>query len=379
MVAPASAMAAQSLAVTSPTGFPAGGHPTYSTKISLDSAAGTPSTVTIKLAPGVLAAPSANPSCVKRTQHTASCQIGGGSVTLLGLAPLPVTAYLAPPPNRADVVGIDVVPNVLGSPVTHAGGKLVQTASGNVQTVLNLSLSSLGPLAGLVTGMTLTVNGTLDGKPFNRMPTNCSPGHTTLTVAYAKRTESVNASPDFKPTGCAKLPYAPKAAGTARASSTVAGQVVTAVTQKVGEAASARTVLTLPSSVVAANPNAISRLNTSIPVGSAQVNSPLLPLPLKGNIYLTGQAPNIKLLFKFPPPAALTLTGLVDLAKNSVTIPVVPDVPLTRLQVTFPGGPEGLLYAACPTKPARLIGTFTSQSGKTVSSAGPLTVTGCPG
>jgi hypothetical protein len=374
---PSAALGAQSLAVTSAHGFPAGGDPSYTTNVTLDSSAGTPSSVTIRLAPGVLAAPSANPSCVASAQHTAACQIGTGSVSLAELLPVPVTAYLVPPPSKGDVVGIDVVPPT-GTPVTHAGAQLVQTPTGNVQTVLRLSLSGLGPLAGAVTGMSLTVNGTLDGKPFNRMPTNCSPGHSQLTVAYGQRTETVTAAPDFTPTGCASLPYAPRIAGTAAANRTQAGQVVTTVTQAAGEAASRRTALTLPAGIVSPNVASITLQNKPTPVGSVVSTSPLLPVPLRGKIFLRGTFSKPYLLFKFPPPAALTLTGQVNLNTNTVTIPVVPDVPLTRLQVTFPGGPDGLLYATCPRRPAIMSGRFTAQSGATASAAHRFTVTGCP-
>jgi hypothetical protein len=377
LVAAPAALGAQSLAVTSPTGFPAGGDPTYTTDIQLDSSAGTPSNVTITLAPGVLAAPSAHPSCLKTTQHTSACQIGTGSVTLSGLTPVSVTAYLAPPPSPADVVGIDVVPGLRGAPVTHAGGRLVQTPAGNVQTVLQLNLSGLGPLASLVTGMSLTVNGTLDGKPFNRMPTNCSPGQSQLTVVYSQGTETVPAAPDFAPTGCAALPYAPRVSGTVHRARSGAGTVVTNVTQTAAEAASAKTVLTLPTSAVIPNNASITLQNTSTPVGSVVSASPLLPVPLSGKIYLKGTFQKPYLLFKFPPPAALTLTGRVNLTTNAVTIPVVPDVPLTRLTVTFPGGPKGLLVVSCPRRPAKLSGRFTSQSGKTVRATRRLTVTGC--
>lgn len=377
LLAPASALADQSFGVFSDSGFPAGGDPTYSTQIALDTLAGTPSSITVKLAPGVLAAPSANPSCLKTTQHTPSCQIGSGEVdTSVPLVAIPVTAYLAPPPKRADVVGIDVAAAGI---VTHAGAQLVQNAAGNVQTVLNLSLSSLGPLAGQVTGMTLTINGTLDGKPFNRMPTNCSPGHSQVTVVYSRRTETTTASPDFQPTGCSSLPYAPKVTGTVHRTRSGAGTVVTNETQAVGEAASAKTILTLPTTAVMPNNAAITLQNTSTPVGSVVSASPLLPAPLMGKIYLRGTFQRPYLLFKFPPPAALTLTGKVNLITNAVTIPVVPDVPLTRLTVTFPGGPKGLLVVSCPSRPAKLSGQFTSQSGRTVSATHRLTVTGCTG
>lgn len=381
LLTPASALAKQSLAISSPTGFPAGGDPTYTTNIALDSSAGTASTVKVSLAPGVLASPAANPSCVKSTQDTATCEIGTGSVsTSLGLS-VPYTAYLAPPPSPDDVVGIDVVTDIPLLPVTHAGGQIVQTVSGNVQTVLSLSLSGLGSLAQFVTGMSLTVNGTLDGKPFNRMPTNCSPGLSTLTVIYTNQTETTVASPDITPTGCSTLPYSPRANATAHAvvHGIGAGTVVQTITQPAGQAASARTTLLLPKTALLPNIAAVKYQNTSTPVGSAVAASPLLPTPLRGHIFLKGTLQKPVLLFKFPPPAALTLTGRVNLSSDSVTIPVIPDVPLTRLQVTFPGGPAGMLVVGCPTTPAKLKGFFVAQSGKKASSTQTVTVKGCPG
>src|SRR5207248_1936138 len=64
LLAPALASADQSFQVTSSTGFPAGGNPSYTTTQTLDSAKmGAPGKVTIALAPGVLASLAANPSC----------------------------------------------------------------------------------------------------------------------------------------------------------------------------------------------------------------------------------------------------------------------------------------------------------------------------
>ena len=101
LATPALASAAQSLAVTSPTGFRAGGDPTYTTTTSLDTSAGTPSKVKIAFAPGVLASTTANPSCITGApQYTPACQIGDGSATILGL-PIPFKAYLVKPPSNA--------------------------------------------------------------------------------------------------------------------------------------------------------------------------------------------------------------------------------------------------------------------------------------
>ena len=291
-VVPALASAAQSLGVTSAHGFPAGGDPSYTTTINLDTSAGAPGKVTIALAPGALASVAANPSCSKGApQYTSACQIGTGSATVLGLVPASLNAYLVPPPASADLVGIDLVPspNLGLIPTTHIGGQLVQTSSGNVQVVLGLDLSSLGSTASLLTTMSLTINGTLNGKPFTRMPTNCSPGSSTITIAYKNKTETSTASPDFKPTGCSSLPFAPTVTGSAVEDPNDEGVAVsTTVTQAPNEAASASTGLVLPSPTLTPNFKAVPLQNSATPVGSATVNTPLLATPLVGQAYLTG-------------------------------------------------------------------------------------------
>jgi hypothetical protein len=377
LVAPASASAVQSLGITSPTGFPAGGDPTYTTNISLDTSAGTASKIALSLAPGVLAAPSANPSCLKTTQDSGTaCEIGTGTVTA-GLA-LPVTAYLAPPPKKGDVVGIDIV--AAGLVTTHGGGKLVQTKSGNVQTQLQLNLSSLPPVvASMLTSMSLTINGTLDNKPFNRMPTNCSPGSSSVTITYANKTETTAASPDFAPTGCSALPFSPQLTAAARPSvhGRGAGTVITTITQASGQAATAKETLMMPASALDPNLASIKWQNKHHPLGSVLAVSPLLPTPLHGLVFLKGTIAKPLVVFKFPPPAAMSLTGAVNVSTNSFTIPVVPDVPLTRLKVTFPRGPAGLLAVKCTKQPAAIKGSFVGQNGIRSTSSHAVTLRGC--
>lgn len=379
LAGPSVASAAQSFAVTSPTGFPAGGDPTYTTTINLDTSAGTPGKVSIQLAPGVLASVSANPSCVQgAAQHTSACQIGTGSASLMSALPISLTAYLVPPPTSSDLVGIDLVPSA--GPVTHIGAQLSQTASGAVATVLHLDLSSLGGLASLLTKMSLTVNGTLDGKPFNRMPTNCSPGSSTLTITYASKTETSTGSPDFKPTGCSALPYHPSLSGTATKDAHDGGAAVsTTVTQGADEAASAATTLLLPWPTLAPNFNSLGLQNTATPVGSATTATSLLPTPLTGKVLFTGtpQAPTLTL--KFPPPAVLTLVGSVNLAQHSVTFSDIPDVPVTNLTVTLFGGSNSLLTAGCNTPSGTLGGSFVGQNGTSAKASIPITISGCSG
>ena len=374
LATPALASAAQSLAVTSPTGFPAGGDPTYTTTTSLDTSAGTPSKVKIAFAPGVLASTTANPSCTTGApQYTSACQIGGGSATILGL-PIPFKAYLVKPPSSADLVGIDIVTSVPGVAVTHAGGALVQTPAG-VSTVLSLTLSGQSQS---ITKMSVTVDGTLNGKPFTRMPTNCSPAPTMLTVVYSKRTETTKASPDFAPKGCSSLPYAPKMSGSLVKDAHDSGvAATTVVTQAANEAASSQNRLRLPYPTTAPNFAALTLLNKPVPVGAATTASPLLAHPLRGKVFLTGSPSALKLTIRFPPPATLTLTGTVDPATSVVTFLHVPDVPVTRLTVALFGGPKALLSGDCGKPKGTLSGGFVGQNGKVVNVHRPISLTGC--
>ncbi len=384
LAAPALASAAQSFQVTSPTGFPAGGDPSYTTTQVLDSGSmGAPGKVTITLAPGALASLAANPSCVKTVQYTSACRVGSGSAsTSLGVG-LGLTAYLVPPPNPAtDAAGIDLLTGPPANQTTHVAIALVQNPStGNVASVLKLDLSGLGPLGSILTKMSLTVNGTLGGKPFTRMPSNCNvTQHSSLTVQYANGTETTQASPDFAPTGCASLPFNPQVSGSLVKDSGDNGvKVVTTQTQALGEAAGASTTLELPWPAVIANTASLPLQNTTTPVGTAVATSPLQPTPLTGFAYLTGAGPfTPTLTLRFPPPVALTLVGNVNLNAHTVTFPTLPDVPQTSLVVTLFGGPKAAEEATCSPPGGTLRASNTGQNGKVVNVSFPISVVGCP-
>jgi hypothetical protein len=383
---PALASAAQSFAVSTPNGgapdFQAGGSPSYTTTTTLDSNAGSPGNVTITLAPGVLASLAANPSCLQSTQDTPSCQIGEGTASVSGLPVVQLTAYLVPATDPSDAAGIDLISSP-GNQTTHIEISLVQTSTGNVQSVLKFNLSGLGPAGQVLSSMSLTVNGMLDTQPFTRMPTNCSPGGSTLSITYSngqtQTTETSQASPDFTPTGCDSLPFNPTLSASAVKDPDDSGaEVVTTQTQALGEAAGQSTELILPWPALSANLNALSIQNTSTPVGSAVATSPLQPTPLSGLAYLTGEPFTPTLTLRFPPPVALTLVGTVDLSGHSVTFSNLPDVPQTSLVVTLIGGSKAAESASCGPPGGLMRGIFTGQNGKTVTVTQPLTVSGCP-
>ncbi|HUE26012.1 MAG TPA: hypothetical protein VMP89_04510 [Solirubrobacteraceae bacterium] len=386
---PAFAMAAQTFAVSAANGgaptFQAGSNPSYTETVGLDTSAGGPTFETITGTPGVLASLAAAPDCLKMTppaNETSACQIGTGSATLTVGVPLSITAYLGAPPSATDVAGIDLVTNAPGNPTTQAAVDLVQTPSGNVQSVINADLSSLGTTGQFISSISTTIDGTLaNGKPFTRMPTNCSPGPSSVTVTYANGSkETTNASPDFHITGCSALPYAPVLSASVVKDPHDAGvSVVTTVTQAANEAAGAGQVLTLPWPALAPNLNSLSLQNTSVVVGSAVATSPLTPAPLTGQAYLTGSGPFAPTLtLRFPAPNKLTLTGTVNLSNHSVTFSGLPDVPQTSLVVTLFGGPKALQSASCAPPGGTAIGAFTGQNGATVVDRVPLTVSGCP-
>lgn len=63
----------------------------------------------------------------------------------------------------------------------------------------------------------------------------------------------------------------------------------------------------------------------------------------------------------FPAPFALTLSGRVDLAKNTTTFTNLPDIPLTDLKVTLAGGPNAVFATPCVTPSGIGTATLTSE------------------
>jgi hypothetical protein len=115
-------------------------------------------------------------------------------------------------------------------------------------------------------------------------------------------------------------------------------------------------------------------------VGSASATSPLYPATLTGAAYLTGDSSGVSLTLVFPSPFPLTLTGAVDLAKNTATFIGLPDIPLTNLAVNLDAGPEGLFLSTCNTPSGTATATLADQNGdKTVKAPANFAVVGCPG
>jgi hypothetical protein len=107
--------------------------------------------------------------------------------------------------------------------------------------------------------------------------------------------------------------------------------------------------------------------------------SHLYPKALSGSAYLTGSLNGLSLTLVFPSPFPLTLTGAIDLSKNSATFTGLPDIPLTNLAVLLSGGPKALFLATCAPPSGTATATLTDQNGdRTVTVPSAFTVSGCP-
>ncbi len=297
---------------------------------------------------------------------------------LIGI-PISLTAYLVPATNSSDAAGIDLVSS---GGTSHAEVQLKQNASGAISTVLDVDLASLGIAGNIITGTSLTVNGTLGGKPFVRMPSNCSPGPSSLTVTYANgKSETSSASPDFKITGCSSLPFDPQlSAAIVRDPHDSGTSVTTTITQNADEAATSSQKLTIPYPTLAANLASLSLQNTSTRgrVGQRGFAADTHAADGQGLLHRP-DAIHAHVDDPLPTADGDHVDGHGQISTNStVTFSGIPDVPQTKLVVALFGGKKALESSECAPPTGTLSGSFTGQNGKVVTDHVHVTVQGCP-
>jgi hypothetical protein len=360
-----------------------------------------PQSVTISLATGLLANPTVPATCSETQLQGNACpagsQIGSGTVTATALG-LPVNApakvYLVT--AHSDEIGRVGMVVSAGLGTTTAEGPVTirtQPDVGANVTFANLP-QSINGIAVTVTGIQLTLDGTVNGKPFTRNPTSCAPASTGISVSsYGAPSTPATAQSSFTPTGCASLPYGPAVSGTA----TVAGwdgqtALTSTIAQAAGEAATSQSRLTLPFGLVprwdvysrACSASDVSTCPASATVGNATVSTPLSAQPLSGRVVLVSSGgsstPGVALVFPAPFGIVISGTNSVSSQGFTTTFTHMPDVPMSSVSVALAGGSDSLLkngYSLCVGKPTLSAG-FTAQSGTTSSASGPVAVTGCP-
>jgi len=365
-----------------------------------------PRDLTINLPPGLLANASQDGgACLKAANVSGTaCEVGSGTVTatadpIAGVLNLPlpvsvpVTFYLVPPPVAGDLAGLAV--EGLGEQIGSTGEiKLRPTGdSHGVGVSLDLRLPDELPLTLPVIGkvnaaqISLTeIQSTFDGL---RYPATCpgTPANVSVSAdSYSDSTIHTVTAP-LSVTGCSSLSFSPVFTMSAvRDSADRQVALDSEVTAGPGDSPSRSLSLAFPTSTLVPNLQSIQALclnpasGTCSPVGSVTATSPLYPASLHGNAYLTGSPSGLSLTLVFPPPFPLTLSGTIDLVKNSATFAGLPDIPLTDLRVTLNGGPTGLFLTTCQNPTGTATAVLTDQNGdKTVNAGSSFAVSGCPG
>ncbi len=376
------AAAADTLALT-PSSTQAGGNPSITSSIVFVPLAGDAvKTAVISVPPGLWANLTANPVCITGTPQLApACQIGTGSITVNVLSmPIPTTLFLVPAQASTDYAGIEIVPPASSGLANQYVGTSLRSKP-NVGVNLTTTFPDTRTMSEAITGVSMTLNATLNGQPFTRLPTNCGPATTTLSDTYYGATPAGSASSAFTPTGCSSLPYAPKLTAAITTAGSGGGAALTlGITQAATESANKSIVLQLPKSV---SPNASVDLpclaGAGCTIGTATATSPLVPSVAlaNGTVTLAGPATTPTITVSFPAPFAVSLAGTVSLTSNSVTFANVPDLPLTSLTLNVTG-PNGQKAFTTTCAASSVVGNFTAQGGQTATSTAPITFTGCP-
>jgi hypothetical protein len=390
--------------------------------------------LTLSLPAGVIGDPTATPTCPRATFQAGGCTDGErvGDVSsdlttqVLGLLPVPLTGVtgeiynLTPTATEPARLGIQLdgglaglTPVRLESPVRVRAGDagLSSVTTGIPDTVLAQSLH--------VDRMSLTLWGTkVDHptlrKPFITLPTRCdTDATTTLAVTgYAQGTDSAGAS--FRPTACDQVPFTPRletapkqatadAPGEATATLVVPGE-------DTGTGAAARrqayvrdVALHLPVGLEINPPlaaglqpcteeqfgfgiDATPQCPPSTEIGTVRFTTPLFGAPLTGKVYFGTPKPG-QALRNFvsveDPRLRLKLLGIgtVDPVTGQVTasFPDQPQVPFTRFEFTYTGGPHATLTAPATCGPKQVTADMTPWSGgPTVTPADAFDVVDCP-
>ncbi len=376
--AAASATITPTLTLDQTAGTTAGSSPNIGFDFKFAPTAGdSPKDITQVLPPGLLADATINGgACLASSTPAAACQIGSGTIAS-GAYTGAVSLYLVKAPKAADVAGEALVfGSSPGSPASVADVTFDPARGG-------LDVANTGLLNIHLTELNITFS-------HLRMPTSCPTPKANVTVSADSQTDATvkTTTAPLTVTGCGALPYAPTLSATAVKDTSDPGVTVgTTVSQAANEATSSKVVLGVPVKTLQQNPAAVGlvcldqTLATCKQVGTASANSPLLPLPLTGKVYLTqvNFSSPLALTIAFPPPFALRLDGTISLSANTVTFSNVPDVPLTRLAITLTGGPQSVYATSCVAPTGTVTGSFTSQNrDQTVNRQLPLTVHGCP-
>jgi hypothetical protein len=229
-----------------------------------------------------------------------------------------------------------------------------------------------------------------------RNATSCAAQQLTATFTSTQDATATTTAP-YQATGCDKVPFNPKLQGTAgkkgdRSELAKGGHptVTAVVSQTSGQIATKAVTVTLPKALGADIPN----LNRTCPegqdcgdrniVGKATAVTPLLPIPLSGDVRLVtpagGGLPQLRLGLRGL--LSIDLVGKTSLSKDGRVVNTfegIPDVPLSRFELTINGGKTGILVNYRALKCGQKLtgnGDFLGHSGAKKAVTGAFEVCG---
>ena len=353
--------------------------------------------LTISLPPGLAGDPTSKPRCAQAAFQADACpaatRVGTTSVRTVipPLAIVPITASgsvynVVPGAGEPARLGVVVRPPG-ASKVFIASPVRIRPSDGGLDSVIT-NMPSTVSVAGLPVEMFIQAMDLTLSAPFASLPTACKPAQARIAAVSAAGTAVSRAAEPFTPTGCDKVPFAPRLEATV--DSTALPGLRTVITVPRGNASTASAAVTLPRAL-AVNVAALNDMCTleeqsagpcpeRARVGSAVARTPLLTQPLTGPVTLAALAgrPLPGLRMDLTGAAALSLIGAVDLSPIRATFAGIPDVPLERFELTF--DPKGTLVTRgnlCRGPVPRIGAELTGHNGATVRLDEPLSVTGC--
>jgi hypothetical protein len=404
------------------TGCPAGGIPFRPTlRIASDStAAGRPAdalSITIarpdgdqdlarvetRLPPGLAASLDGVPMCGDPGAATGACPAASrlGAVTAqVGSGGHPVTlggsVYLTGP-AEGGLAGLAIVlpgrvgPVDLGTVVVRAG-LLLRPEDGGVTV-------RTSPLPAIVGGVPVSIRSLtlrLDRPGFAVNPSSCAP-QTVVAALTGGGGAAATATAPYQATDCAGLAFTPQLSASIDALGPVGAkrqpEFRTVITIPPGNAATRTTTVALPSrlSLAAASIRDVclvaQQAQDACPpgsqVGTVTAQTPLLPVPLSGPVYVAERPgellPGLRLALGGP--VQLRLNGTLGFGPNGLVSAFdgIPDVPLSRLELTFAAaGPLLVKGDPCAGTLMRVTGSLTGHNGAQATAPARVTVRGCP-
>jgi hypothetical protein len=406
LLAPATAAAfGPRTASAAPASAQAGANSDFTVHFDVDEAARDIKGFVIHLPPGEVGAATATPLCTQAQFAAKACpantQVGTTTTiaTLLG-APVPLSIpgvlyNLQPTGSEPARLGIRLTPTV-GDEVLLQSVITVRASDGGLDSSVDGLPNTAGGIPIDVTAIDITLFGRAGNpaKGFMSNPTSCGTATTTID-AFAYDGARGSASAAFTPSGCDKLPFAPKLSAVLDGAAKGARPALTTVVEQSGGQANARSVeVTLPTGIGAvpaillrACPEAVfaqGACPANAQIGSAKAETPALAAPLTGRVLLVKPAamPLPQLVLDLHGPISLRLPvtfGFGPGGRLRSTLSGLPDTALSRFTLNLEGGRDGLLANGrdlCADAP-RIDAAFVAQSGAKASASATPALRGC--